>query len=561
MNITDLNFKGINLYKDFPVITSKTNSGKTTFAIKELKNIIETITGDKITKVILLTPYKRTRKQLLQDKRFIGKINDLGNALEPDAVNVATYAKASLTIQEGKIDLRGSLLIFDELPTFIQFTKYQKQLSYLVEFLLDEKLFQSCVCIGLTGTPAILFNYCNKCNLPFIFKDLTPQTELNITAEQGLFVAGGSAITYAKRQIQKGLSGAKLYYVQGAKQAITISRLFNNAGYSSAFIVSEFNETIDKETKLSYCEMMEQQIYDGESITEWIDSKSDIPPQLDVLIINSAVRDGLNILDAQNRIDEVVIQSECRMTIEQARARVRHNIKYLTVIYSHENEQRALNDLNSAIQYFRNSAQNLEERFFEQNKAENDLELWKVRRNNAILNDEKFSESKPKQLDLIVMSGKQGLFINPFIMPLLLYELDNYTFSNEYDSELNEYIDYYRFGKRIHTFQEFKQSLEPLLDGRQFRIISNSDIAVDVVNATRINRDSISSLLGISEGSEKTFTVDELRELAKQFQPINKDYKKRSVPTLLKELEQYCEIKKYTPTINGKRRTAYKIKM
>ena len=131
---SDLKLKGVNLYRDFPVITAKTNSGKTTFAVMDLRRTVENHTGKKLENVILLTPYTRTKNQILSDERFSGLVADvteMGNAIqEQEKVYVCTYAKVCALLERNEIDLSNCLVVFDELHRWLQFTVFQHQMAH-----------------------------------------------------------------------------------------------------------------------------------------------------------------------------------------------------------------------------------------------------------------------------------------------------------------------------------------------------------------------------------------------------------------------------------------------
>ena len=360
--------EGVNWSKDFAVITAKTFSGKTYSAIYELREYIESKTNP-IDKVILLTPHRRQRKQML--KEYAGDAIKLDyDFLRSTAFNarvektiVSTYAGLCNALKDKELSLDRCLVIFDELHTFIENTSYQENMSYLLEWLLEPDKWESFVAVGMTGTPQIL-NYANKCGLCFEFKDITPITEQNLTCENGLFINGGSALTYAKKLIQSGFDGAKLIYVESAKVCYQIASLFNDAGYQAAFIVSEYHDRNETQDDIPLNEAMRNQIYDGVSIIDWIDENNNVPKCLNVLIINSSARDGININDDALRFDEAIIESTNKATVEQARSRIRHNLDQLTVIYSRKNESRTRLDLEDCISFFNDyeNASSIQER-------------------------------------------------------------------------------------------------------------------------------------------------------------------------------------------------------
>lgn len=572
----DFSFEGVNLYRDFAVVTAKTNSGKTTFAVDGLRRMLEEKLDTSFRICILLTPFKRTRVQILSDKRFEGKVAPLDEttvkaaAFEQERIEqtiVTTYAKLNLCIKNDDIDLRDCLLIFDELPRWISNTSYQEEQSYLLEYLLEDERWNSFVAIGMTGTPQLL-NYCNRySDLPFRFIDVTPNSELNIKAARGLFIERGSARTYAQRLIQEREASGTMLYVQGAKDAYQLKKMFDDAGYSAAFICSEGNEDIDSESKKSYAELMHGQIFDGLSILDWLDEKSDLPPSLDVFIINAAASDGINVIDAANRFQRVVVQSTCRMDIEQVRARIRHDIEKLIVIYSKEYEKTALRSLDDVSSFYRLLDENkvtLEQRYEDQREASLLLDGYKLRKNRAIADGSGESVGrKPETLDLVACKGKEGYFINPFIKALAMFTVDNYLYSSTHievvdNEEITTTVEVTRFDGRIKTIDDFIDELGLLLvDGTSFERMKGYQIKAIARNKDTVLSHDLSSLLDIKRGEERFYNSKDLKRLLEPIEVLSEKRNRASLPTKLRYLEPYLDIREGRKQVSGKRSRGY----
>lgn len=493
--IQSISCEGVNWLSDFPYISAKTNSGKTTFAILEAREFVERQTGNRFDYVILLTPYKRTRKQILNDERFKGRVVELNASVfdsdfKTEKVIVGTYAKLCNLIEQNQIDLDKTLVIFDELHTFIGYTRYQPQMAYLVEQILNPETWKAFVALGMTGTPKIL-DYCES--MPFEFKDITPIAEINITCDEGLFIRGGSAESYARLLIAQGLTGAKLFYVNGASQCYRIAKTFNNAGYTAAFVVSSYHDKSKDENDIPLGEAMELQTFNGLSITDWLDERSNVPDELDILVINASGRDGINILDELNRFDEVVIESADKSTIEQARSRIRHDLPQLTVIYNSRERRRSFENLKESIEFFRG--------YEVSNSKEKLLASRFVRQ---MQNDD---------LDCIVLSGTE-LFVNPFIKALISYDLQNYEFSkyrtyiDESGFAITEHEQRIFNGRVLDTFTEWKNELKPLIDGRRFVDKSGDEIRQQILELEL--KEKALNLIEL----DSWYNVEQVKELA-----------------------------------------------
>lgn len=479
-NIKDtMRCEGVNWLSDFPVVTAKTNSGKTTFAVRELREFVERETGNPIDKVILLTPYKRTRKQILSDERFAGFVRELDyNFLKSSAFSnrvneiiVTTYAALCLALKDEMLTLDGCLIVFDELHTFADFTAYQPQMGYLLEWLVNPDYWGKFYAVGLSGTPQILFDYVNRYEgLPFRFVDVTPESPVNITCGKGLFIRGGSAQSYADLLIQQGFTGAKLFYVDSAKVCYELAQKFNDAGYHAAYIVSEYHDKHADDNGVLLGESVRAQVFDGLSIVDWLDENSDVPATLNVLVVNASAKDGINILDESNRFDEAIIESTNRATVEQARSRIRHDLECLTVVYSRKNESQSRFDLADVLSFL--------ERYDGVSGAERAEMLYKR------LEEQRDDEN----LNWVAAKGRTA-FLNPFIKSLCAYNLDNYEFSScrtYYDdagNEIEERRTISRFGRIMPSFAEWRDELKPLIGGADFETVSGAEIR-EIVNGT-----------------------------------------------------------------------------
>ena len=543
----------------FLIDTRNTGAGKTTRAINTLTEELEERLGKRFSKTILLTPYKNTRNQI--EENHSGRVIDLFEYLNPrfgedvsGRVIVATYTAMNIAIANDSIDLRDSLIIFDELPTFFQYSSWQIQQGPLLEYLSNPELFSSITAYGLTGTPQLLFNYFNKLdNLPYEFVDDTPDKGKRLTAKAGKFIVGGSARTYSRSMIQRGLDGKAVIYVDNSVDAVALYHLFNEAGYTAGFLVSEGNENWDKKTEQEYNALMRSQVFEGRTLSEWIESKCQLPPQVDVFIFNACARDGINIFDDEGSIKEIVIQSACRMTIEQARARVRHDVDKLTIIYNREREKHAIRNLEDCASFLQAGVfdqASLKLRYEKQALSVEQYELYKQQRNLADREGRAFKGKMPPTLDFIVLKGRSGYFINPFIEALTWYERDNYAFSKVIHKQEGalEIEDKYeaisKFTGKLPTLREFIDSLRPLTNNVTLEVLYGYNVVQEVRNAESLSRERIIELLNLEEGISRKVTATELKEIAASAELITSDRHAAGKETFLAEVKKYCDVER-----------------
>lgn len=540
----DLRLKGVNLYKDFPYISAKTNSGKTTFAVMTLRHIIENQIGGKIKQTILLTPYKSTYDQVLADPRFIEiteSIVNMNNAFSarPENVYVCTYARLCDLLKQGKIDLADSLLIYDELHKFVDFATWQEHMKYLVDFMLNKDLWESTICVGMTGTPQVI-DYIGD-SLPFNFIDITPKARTILKAKKGVIIDHGSIeSTFKKLILENGAKGI-LGYVSSAKEAIKITRLCQENDLKAAFIISKSNSNYDHESGLKYCDLMAQQVFDGKSIYDCVTRDSDLPPDLDVLIINDAASDGINILDQDHRFNQVIIESTSAAVIEQVRSRIRHDIEMIYVVFTSKYRSQieyTLSDLMAFDCLYRSDydQERLAKRYEEQRESELRAVLERKVYNDALMNKKPYA-ARADKLNLAVFKIGKRYIYNPIALQVAQFNLDTYYSGTD----------------------GLSTCLNSMLEGRKrFSVIAGSDWIKDLKNQEKLNSlDLIAHFhLDIHESIE--ITKDQYEKKLSYLDLQRADRKKAGKTALKRILEENgIEVRSKQKKKNGIRSTYY----
>ena len=139
-------------------------------------------------------------------------------------------------------------------------------------------------------------------------------------------------------------------------------------------------------------------------------------------MINDSASEGLNIMDKAGSFDEVVIESTCKATIKQARARIRHDIGRLTIIYNRSNKERA-------VRSFQDVARFLDE----YNACRTDVERIVASANRLARQATELDADGKPTLDLAVCGirkrEKVETMVNPFIEAVETYQMEQYLFS------------------------------------------------------------------------------------------------------------------------------------
>lgn len=543
----DIELKEVkNLYTDFPVITSKTNSGKTTFALTGLADMLEEKRGKRFSRVIFLTPYRRTLNQIRQDDRFVSRVDDLDYfdcAWGERKICVGTYSAACLRIKSGKMDLSGCLVIFDELHRFLQFTTYQEQMKYILQWLLDAERWKSFVAVGMTGTPQILLK-CNECEnffgtIGFSFRDITPESSVNLRVRTGEIVYRGSIETVAKGLAASGAASGTMFYVKSVKRAYKLKTYLESMGLAAAFVCSESNEQVEEDSGETYSALMLEQSFEGESILTWIDGKSDLPPRLDALIVNDSAIDGINILDKEDRFKRIVVESTLVPDIVQLRSRIRHDIDRLTVVYNFKYKNKVVDDDVSGADEFCDK--------YYSDIIGGDEDNAVLLRNRCRLQDSlKKSDILPR---IAAFEIDERYYFNPFCGIISQYERDSY-----------------KGNYKGNAAQKMAEELQPMLldSDSEFDAISgstyNRNVNSDLHNADTLSCIDFISLFRLDYYDSVEISKDEFLELFDSMNLKRNGGKKAGIKTVVKLIEPYISVESKRVSRNGVRSTVYVLK-
>lgn len=387
---------------NIPVITSGTGRGKTTYSVSgALRQNYERSTGFKASKYIVVTPLSATANQI-KEHWVVYAIDR--ETKDISCVYFGTHSKLCTELENG-LDLTDSLVVLDEIHRFVLNTSYQGQMAHLVSWMIDQKKLNSCRFVGLSGTPQILFGYLNKDpDLPFKFYDATKGDRSRLKTDNALYISHGSLFTYAE-SIKKS-DGKKLLYAMSAKSCASISSKLNSRGIRAAFIISEYHKNRD------LVDEMNKDKYNGMTIREYLGRFKNVPPEIQVLIINDSFAEGADITDEKHLFNEVAVESVCIADIQQVRSRIRHDIARLTVVYNETGLERTIEKLATSDDFTE---------FF---RSTDESEKKKLLERRLELQDEQNREKENSALLVVLDAGKDGKskpFLNPFISSIVNY--------------------------------------------------------------------------------------------------------------------------------------------
>ena len=295
------------------VIKAPTGSGKTYFAL----NYIPSLTNDALHNVVYLIDTINGKEQIVRNynatSEYYGwskEVESGGMWFEPDnRVVVITYAKFGVLVEQNiEFYKNFSYIICDEIHSLLRFQNYSKKPNYhsIARQVLEQAVKQkSGIVIALTATPDTIKNQFNA-----------PSAEIAINQEELIQydikqVEGYTNPITVLSKVDVGTVG--LCYFSRIHQMIEFEQEAKQMGFSPVSIWSINNKDHP---------MNDEQLETRRSILEsWT-----IPPQYDLLIINSSSETSLKI---KSKVDYVIIHSSNPDTQVQVRGRINSDLMTL----------------------------------------------------------------------------------------------------------------------------------------------------------------------------------------------------------------------------------------
>ena len=295
------------------VIKAPTGSGKTYFAL----NYIPSLTNDALHSVVYLIDTINGKEQIVRNYKATSEyygwskeVESGGMWFEPDnRVVVITYAKFGVLVEQNiEFYKNFSYIICDEIHSLLRFQNYSKKPNYhsIARQVLEQAVKQkSGIVIALTATPDTIKNQFNA-----------PSAEIAINQEELIQydikqVEGYTNPITVLSKVDVGTVG--LCYFSRIHQMIEFEQEAKQMGFSPVSIWSINNKDHP---------MNDEQLEARRSILEsWT-----IPPQYDLLIINSSSETSLKI---KSKVDYVIVHSSNPDTQVQVRGRINSDLMTL----------------------------------------------------------------------------------------------------------------------------------------------------------------------------------------------------------------------------------------
>ena len=480
-----------------PIDDRPTGSGKTSDAILRPSSSPLPITPP----TLLLVPLRHLQDQILSNPLYAGHVSHLQSTLGRSPAEgmtyVSTYHYASLLLSKGLLPLSSfQTVIIDEIPRLFHYSTFQLQLGPLLHYLRPGYFPTSSTLIGLTATPSLLYSYLNADQShPLHFSPIhhsSPSpTLLSSSISLMTHTSMSSHINSIAQSCLSSPSACHCVFEHSALSVATHVRLLRSMNIDAAGIISRHNHSWDPDLSDGLYDYLSSMRWSNLSISDWLLHRGDIPPTLQVLILNDAAMEGISIQDPSNRLSSMSVQSIDRSVIEQARARIRHPLSSLTVIFDQREWLLHWRLLRSAPLPSSMSPSSLRQIFDEERRSHLSLQIWQ--RQQRALASKGLSwdilGQRPDPPVCSVLLGPDGLFINPNLRPIVRYELDNLIFSPS-ESDRLSLSDH-----RYPTIREFADSLSslstdpskpiPISDMRSYSVDAYNRLSVYLLDLSR----------------------------------------------------------------------------
>ena len=363
------------------IIKAPTGSGKSYFALHHIPSLTE----DAVHNVVYLIDTINGKEQIVRNYNAISEyhgwsqeIKEEGFWFDPNnKVVVITYAKFGyLFTKYTDFYKKFAYIICDELHSLLKFQHFSKEPNFhsLARMALELAVKDSpATVIALTATPDRVYEEFNApASEILIDQNELKQYEVKETIEY-------SSLNSVLDQVDIGSIG--LCYTSRISKMIDFENVAKEMGFSPICIWSTNNADH---------RMNEEQLEARRSILEdWV-----IPPQYDLLIINSSSETSLKI---KSHVDYVIVNSSNADTQIQVRGRINSDLQTL---YLPTNDVPTINVPSEFLgkRLFRNEKQKLIDNLNLRNPANNRPYGWPTIRNILIDNDYNVTDGRSGNL-------------------------------------------------------------------------------------------------------------------------------------------------------------------
>lgn len=216
-------------------------------------------------------------------------------------------------------------MVIDEIQSLFSENVFAESLLYTIEYLKEN--WNELIKIGLTATPQYLYNYVSEVDNTITFKRIDKELGSRYKANKVTIYMNKTLDSVKKEYEVKANEEYKiLEYTMSATKCYNMAEERNNA----AFMISEYNDNKPKDKEVTLSTLMKQQEKDGVNVKNYITDNCKLPFGIDILYINSACREGMNLKD--EKVKTVICEAVDMITIEQILGRIRGDLEEFVVV-------------------------------------------------------------------------------------------------------------------------------------------------------------------------------------------------------------------------------------
>ena len=435
-----------NLYENIMLITANCGRGKTTFALSLsstglLSRINKVLERNSLfinqykpieaNEVLFLTSRKIIASQQLKGQNVLKAIPqdfqyntfEVDEAERQGKIRLTTAHQFGEWVRQGIIEKQPKVIILDEMHSIFAETIFAESLLYTIDFLI--KNYDKIIKIGLTATPEFLIDYVQSISDRIRFKIIDLELGSRYKCKKVEAIKNSEVRTILNQYKRRICNNYKvIVYTMSARQCYKLSQEYDNAD----FIISDYNEAVNTGDGKKLVEIMQQN-----GTKDYIIQNERLPDNINILFINSACREGLNLKD--DSIKMVICEAVDMITIEQILGRIRNDIMEFNVICNYHNYDRLKKNIEELKQF--------------------QMELADSESPQVVLSHRHGEQEQNKKLQKLVYFDNGLYKINPYAEAFLKYMNESYI---QISNNKSNYIS--RVGKRdLRLCQDYLKQL------------------------------------------------------------------------------------------------------
>lgn len=336
------------IYSKIMLITASCGRGKTHYALSldengllaeinrmnRKNNLLVVDQKDiKPCEMLFLTSRKVIAVQQLKNKNcvkacesdFSYEVKDWEYAEREGKILVSTAHYFGELVRKGLVKKKPKVIVIDELHSIFAETVFAESLIYTLEYVKDN--YGDLVKVGLSATPQFLLDYINDDVLKFDIIDLDLGSKYKVD-KISCYVKGQASTLLKQLKPRITANNKVIYYTMSARECYKLAMDF---GKRSAFLISDYNET-----EIDGVPLVDLMNEDG--VKKYVIENEKLPDDIDIIFINSACREGMNIKD--EAVKTVICEAVDMITIEQILGRIRGDLKEFMVVCNFNNAER-----------------------------------------------------------------------------------------------------------------------------------------------------------------------------------------------------------------------------